>query len=96
MWLTGIAKTCSSWPLLLSRLSFRQQQDSCQLPALQQHLKSLLMRTRKNAFCCVSCCVCVPGLDWWTFEVIVMLSGLLPRPEQVGFRHCVLGCLQHE
>lgn len=23
-----------------------------------------------------------PGLDWWTFEVIVMLSGLLPNPEQ--------------
>jgi Na+-driven multidrug efflux pump len=22
------------------------------------------------------------GLDWWTFEVIVMLSGLLPNPEQ--------------
>jgi MATE family multidrug resistance protein len=22
------------------------------------------------------------GLDWWTFEIVVMLSGLLPNPEQ--------------
>jgi hypothetical protein len=26
--------------------------------------------------------VVTAGLDWWTFEVIVMLSGLLPNPEQ--------------
>jgi hypothetical protein len=24
----------------------------------------------------------LPGLDWWTFEVVVMLSGLLDHPEQ--------------
>eukprot|EP00877_Chromochloris_zofingiensis_P011102 jgi/Chrzof1/6245/Cz17g17080.t1 len=33
-------------------------------------------------YCYANANATAAGLDWWTFEVIVMLSGLLPKPDQ--------------
>jgi Na+-driven multidrug efflux pump len=56
----------------------------CCAAALGHHLQHP-QQTKLSAllFAAAAAAAAYPsGLDWWTFEVIVMLSGLLPNPEQ--------------